>query len=73
MAMNINFDKTDRLIQIIDEAVRVLNSAEYNLGRAFKLKNSPNEKPKKLYDELVKITSNKNISEDEKRQNKITV
>ena len=37
MAMNINFDKTDRLIQIIDEAVRVLNSAEYNLGRAFKL------------------------------------
>lgn len=36
--MNINFDKTDRLIQIIDEAVRVLNSAEYNLGRAFKLK-----------------------------------
>ena len=36
MAMNINFDKTDRLIQIIDEAVRVLNSAEYNLGRAFK-------------------------------------
>lgn len=48
--MNVNFDKTDRLIQIIDEAVRVLNSAEYNLGRAFKLKNSPNEKPKKLYD-----------------------
>ena len=53
--MNINFDKTDRLIQIIDEAVRVLNSAEYNLGRAFKLKNCPNEKPIKLYDELVKI------------------
>ena len=46
MAMNINFDKTDRLIQIIDEAVRVLNSAEYNLGRAFKLKNSPNENRK---------------------------
>lgn len=42
--MNINFDKTDRLIQIIDEAVRVLDSAEYNLNRASKLQNSPNKK-----------------------------
>ena len=69
--MNINFDKTDRLIQIIDEAVRVLDSAEYNLNRASKLQNSPNKKLNKLHDDLVKITSDPQIPEKDKKQKKI--
>ncbi len=69
--MNINFDKTDRLIQIVEEAVRILNTAEYNLNKAFKLQSSPAENLNKLHDDLIKITSITNISEEEKRQKKI--
>lgn len=68
--MNINFEKSDRLISIIENAVNLLNNARYYLYSASELKRSDIEEYKTLYVDLVKINYDTNATMAEKR-NKI--
>ena len=54
--MNINFEKTDRLIELIENSSMELFG--YNFIGAYELKNSKNKKIQVLYNELININTN---------------
>ncbi|MDR1584205.1 MAG: hypothetical protein LBS55_13295 [Prevotellaceae bacterium] len=61
--MNLNFDKSERLIKILISAESFLTPCLY--GRAYNLNNSESEDERNLYRELVEIT-NSSASKEEK-------
>lgn len=65
--MNINFDKSDRLIAIIENAVFLLTNAPQYLYVASELKCSDKKEYKTLYDDLAKINHDTNATTEEKR------
>ena len=61
--MNINFDKSNRLIELINESCMAIDS--FHFRGAFDLKQSKNAKRNILYEELININQ-KNLSTEEK-------
>ena len=70
--MEINFEKSDELLNNINEAVGELRSAMIIYSTASNFRKSEDARLKTLYDELVKITTDNSLTEGEKKDKRIT-